>query len=245
MSTNMQRFILLRIPQRTKEHDSERSQGLHSDKLSTARRVAPRQDRGSLWTRYRAIRRGKRDFVQSMTAKAEKLGMNASLLTEVHVCMPCKLTEEKLLLIGLEEAQRLILFPRRRADRRNSMRRSTAQGPRPTRFLGTQTPISMCSPLTARVSAIRCWSRAPWSSPVLPMTFAGCNDAVTSESAILVPPYGAHALLAALIRLDKDALLRQNLGNKARWDVKERFSRKLVWGELASFYRQHLNPIEK
>lgn len=172
MSTNMQRFILLRIPQRTKEHDSERSQGLHSDKLSTARRVAPRQDRGSLWTRYRAIRRGKRDFVQSMTAKAEKLGMNASLLTEVHVCMPCKLTEEKLLLIGLEEAQRLILFPRRRADRRNSMRRSTAQGPRPTRFLGMQRPTSMCCPLTARASVIPCWRRELWVCLASPTMYA-------------------------------------------------------------------------
>lgn len=81
--------------------------------------------------------------------------------------------------------------------------------------------------------------------PCITYDVCGCNDAVTSESAILVPPYDAHALLAALIRLDKDELLRQNLGNKARRNVEERFSRKLVWGELASFYRQHLNPIEK
>lgn len=81
--------------------------------------------------------------------------------------------------------------------------------------------------------------------PCITYDVCGCNDAVTSESAILVPPYDANALLAALIRLDKDDLLRQNLGDKARRNVEERFSRKLVWGELARFYNEQLNPIEE
>lgn len=81
--------------------------------------------------------------------------------------------------------------------------------------------------------------------PCITYDVCGCNDAVTSESAILVPPYDASALLAALIHLDKDAPLRQNLGAKAHKYVEERFSRKLVWEELSQFYHKQLNPNKK
>lgn len=159
MSTNMLRFILLRIPKRTKEHDSARSQRLHSDRLSTAQRSAPRQDRGSLWTLYRAVHRGKSDFVRSMTAKAELLGMNAALLTEVHVPSP-QYTKAKLLLIGREEPE-IDPLPEETRRQNVSMRRSTAPGLRLMWFLGMQRPTSMCCPLTARASAIPCWKRVP------------------------------------------------------------------------------------
>ena len=77
--------------------------------------------------------------------------------------------------------------------------------------------------------------------PCITYDICGCNDVVTQESGVLVRPYDIHELYAALIRLDKDVLLRQNLGGRARRNVEERFTRKFVWEELARFYRQHLN----
>lgn len=227
MSTNMLRFILLRIPKRTKEHNSARSQGLHSDRLSTAQRSAPRQDRGSLWTLYRAVHRGKSDFVRSMTAKAELLGMNAALLTEVHVPSP-QCTKAKLLLIGREEPE---IAPLPEETHRQILQREAIY------CAGSQddvVPWYSASDIYVQPShrggfCNSLLEAGAMEQPCITYDVCVCNDAVTREWAILVSPYNAITVLAALIRLDKAAFLRQNLGNKARRNVGERFSRKLVW----------------
>lgn len=76
--------------------------------------------------------------------------------------------------------------------------------------------------------------------PSITYDICGCNDSVDNETGILVPPYDAEALYAAMLRLCKNPRLRHKLGQAARTRMETRFDRHHVWRELKAFYQQIL-----
>lgn len=76
--------------------------------------------------------------------------------------------------------------------------------------------------------------------PSITYDICGCNDSVDEETGILVPPYDAEALYAAMLRLCESPELCKELGHAARARMETRFDRRHVWRELRAFYQQAL-----
>ena len=77
--------------------------------------------------------------------------------------------------------------------------------------------------------------------PSITYDICGCNDSVDEETGILVPPYEAESLYAAMKQLLCAPTKRQQLGQAARKRMEERFDRRYVWRELQRFYARILN----
>ncbi len=80
-----------------------------------------------------------------------------------------------------------------------------------------------------------------YGRPVVVTAVGGLLDAVEDErTGLVVPPRDVPALRAAVVRLLDDAELRERLGQAARADARERFSREREGALLAEAYREAL-----
>jgi glycosyltransferase involved in cell wall biosynthesis len=72
---------------------------------------------------------------------------------------------------------------------------------------------------------------------VIASRIPGCVDAVEDGvTGLLVPPRDAAALCDAMLRLGRNAQLRQRLGDQGRERVVRFFERERIWEALAGCY---------
>ncbi len=76
--------------------------------------------------------------------------------------------------------------------------------------------------------------------PCITYDICGCNEAVTSNTGILIPPYDDKELYVAMRSLTVDSAQRAALGDLARTHVLKFFERRYVWQELRKFYTKLL-----
>ena len=75
--------------------------------------------------------------------------------------------------------------------------------------------------------------------PIVTTTIPGCQDFVTDGyNGLLVPPNDAHALAEALTRLLADPALRQQLGQRGRQRVLEKYTNEFVNSATYAVYRE-------
>lgn len=74
--------------------------------------------------------------------------------------------------------------------------------------------------------------------PCITYDICGCRDSVDAQTGILVPPYKAAALEAAMEALLASPERRRQLGEAGRRRMEERFARPVVWAALRAFYAE-------
>ncbi len=74
--------------------------------------------------------------------------------------------------------------------------------------------------------------------PVVASAVGGIPDVITSDTGILVPPNDSAALAEAIIRLAKNAKLREQMGRAARERYRDLFSPRAVLPVLLNTYRR-------
>ena len=73
--------------------------------------------------------------------------------------------------------------------------------------------------------------------PAITYDICGCNDVVTKQNGLLVPPYDTSALHASMRRFYAERNLSIQFGKMARKRVAAMFDRAIVWQSLRKFYR--------
>lgn len=79
------------------------------------------------------------------------------------------------------------------------------------------------------------------SLPAITYNICGCNDVVTKDTGILIPPYEAYAIFNAMQFLVTSQFSRLELGKSAHSHIEQNFDRNQTWKALGEFYNCVLN----
>lgn len=74
--------------------------------------------------------------------------------------------------------------------------------------------------------------------PVISSDIIGCNNVVTKDNGLLVPPRDAEALYRAMRTLVEDQALYERLTTSTRASIIRRFEQKALWEKFLAFYKE-------
>lgn len=74
--------------------------------------------------------------------------------------------------------------------------------------------------------------------PVISSDIIGCNNVVTEDNGLLVPPRDAEALYRAMRTLVEDQALYERLTTSTRASIIRRFEQKALWEKFLAFYKE-------